>query len=96
MAKSNITKNKFADLENKIKSTERKLLATEKNILDRSKKGLNKIPLLLPLLGSFGLVATFYGFEKILDNTDFADKPLYMIALGVILLLLTGAAAKKL
>lgn len=90
------TKDKVADLEQKVTSAEKKLLETERKILERSKQELNRIPLLLPLLGSFGLVATFYGFEKLLDQTTFADQPLIMIGLGVVLLLLTGAAAKKL
>lgn len=62
----------------------------------RPREHLNRIPLLLPLLATFGLVATFYGFEKLLDRTDLINHPWELIGLGIALLLLTGAAARKL
>ncbi len=76
------------------------LLASEvaqvEQIVQKEQERLGRIPLLLPLLGTFGLVTTFYGFEKILDRTPFIDQPHIMIFIGVTILLLTGAAANKL
>lgn len=57
---------------------------------------LEAIPLLTPLLAAFGLVTIFYGLEKLLDQTDLANRPVEMIIVGVIILLLTGAYYRKL
>lgn len=68
----------------------------QRSLVEKSRSQLERIPLLLPLLGAFGLVSTFYGFEKLLDTTELVNHPLELIGTGVILLLLTGAFAKKL
>ncbi len=52
---------------------------------------IKKVPLLAPLLAAFGLVATLYGFEKILDSTFLVDQPWLLLGTGVVVLLLTGA-----
>jgi len=57
---------------------------------------LEHIPLLAPLLGAFGLVSLFYGLEKLLDRSTFAERPVEMIVFGILVLLLTGAYYKKL
>lgn len=57
---------------------------------------INQIPLLAPLLGSFGLVCTFYGFEKILDQTFLVQQPHLLLALGISVLLFTGVFYRKL
>lgn len=59
-------------------------------------KRLVHLPLLGPLLAGFGLVSTFYGFEKILDRTFLVDQPWLLLFLGILALLLTGAYYKKL
>ena len=41
-----------------------------RSLIEKPRAHLDRVPLLLPLLGAFGLVATFYGFEKLLDQTD--------------------------
>jgi hypothetical protein len=66
------------------------------SLVEKPRAQLDRIPLLLPILGAFGLVSTFYGFEKLLDQTDLVNHPIELIATGVVLLLLTGAFAKKL
>lgn len=66
------------------------------SLIKSPRERLRRIPLLLPLLGTFGLVSTFYGFEKFLDSTILVQHPLELIGFGVITLLLTGAAATKL
>lgn len=56
-----------------------------------------RFPLLFVLLTSFGLVATFYGFEKVIDQIPFfIENPHMILVTGVILLLFTGALYKKL
>ena len=56
-----------------------------------------RFPLVFVLLSSFGLVATFYGFEKVIDGIPFFVKNPYMILItGITVLLFTGALYKKL
>jgi len=56
-----------------------------------------KFPLVFGLLITFGFVSTLYGFEKIIDRIDlFTDKPWILLGTGVVTLLVTGAAYKKL
>ena len=57
---------------------------------------LNQIPVLAPLLGTFGLVSTFYGFEKLLDRTFLIDQPWLLLTIGVLVLLATGVFYRKL
>lgn len=52
--------------------------------------------LITPLLGAFGLVSLFYGFEGVLSNTALVDQPIAMVVLGTLLLLLTGSFYSKL
>lgn len=56
-----------------------------------------RFPLLFTLLSTFGLVATYYGFEHIIDNIKFlSDNPFILLALGVSTLWVTGALYRKL
>lgn len=56
-----------------------------------------RFPLLFTLLGSIGVVATFYGFERLIDKIDLlADNPFILLASGVLILILTGSLYKKL
>ncbi|MBI4175052.1 hypothetical protein HY523_00360 [Candidatus Berkelbacteria bacterium] len=66
------------------------------SFVQQPRKQLGRIPLLIPLLATFGLVATFYGFEKFLDQTILVNHPFELIGIGVVILLITGAAAQKL
>lgn len=59
-------------------------------------KKLNSIPVIAPLLGAFGLVSTFYGFEKILDRTFLVDHPVILLLTGILLLFVTGVFYRKL
>lgn len=57
----------------------------------------SRFPLVFVLLSSFGLVATFYGFEKVIDQIPFlAENPFTILVTGVGVLLITGALYKKL
>lgn len=54
-------------------------------------------PLTFALLGTFGLVSTFYGFEKLIDSIPFlANNPWFLLLIGLTTLLITGLALRKL
>ena len=57
----------------------------------------SRFPIVFTLLSSFGLVATFYGFEKVIDQVPyFTENPHMILVMGIIVLLGTGALYKKL
>lgn len=69
----------------------------EKRVAKARKTYAQKYPLIFAIGSSFGLVSTFYGFEKIIDKIDlFTDNPWILLATGLILLSLTGAFYNKL
>lgn len=56
-----------------------------------------KYPLLFTLGGALGLVATFYGFEKLIDKYNlFANNPWLLMGMGLLLLAITGSFYNKL
>ncbi|HUD10627.1 MAG TPA: hypothetical protein VMR28_03060 [Candidatus Saccharimonadales bacterium] len=56
-----------------------------------------RFPLVFALLATFGLVATFYGFQHILQKVPLlANDPYITLIVGVGILLLTGTLYKKL
>lgn len=56
-----------------------------------------RFPVLLLLLSTFGLVATLYGFEKVIDEIPFfAKNPLMILLAGLVSLTITGKLFKKL
>lgn len=64
---------------------------------EQRERVLNKYPLIFALLGSFGLVTTYYGFENIIDRVAILKaNPGYMLAIGVVVLLLTGSLYRRL
>lgn len=66
-------------------------------MIDQRAKAETRFPLLVGLLVTFGFVCTLYGFEKLIDKVDlFVDKPWILLATGVLVLFVTGAAYKKL
>lgn len=72
-----------------------KLLAQK--VVKRRQAAFNRFPLLFTLLGTFGLVATFYGFEALIDRIDIlADNPWLLLATGIGVLAFTGSLYKKL
>lgn len=78
-----------------------KLTDTEKavvtKIAEKKQNVLDRFPLLFTLLGTFGLVATFYGFEHLIDKVDlFSDNPFILLGVGVVTLIFTGTLYKKL
>lgn len=56
-----------------------------------------RFPIILVFLSTFGLVATLYGFEKLIDQIDyFQEHPAMVLVTGLIMLLITGSLFKKL
>lgn len=54
-------------------------------------------PLTFALLGTFGLVSTFYGFEKLIDRVQlFVNHPWILLVIGLGVLSVTGLALRKL
>lgn len=67
------------------------------NLDQRRQSAVQRFPLLFTLLGAFGLVATFYGFEGIIDSIDLLnDNPVILLLVGISALTATGSLYKKL
>lgn len=77
-----------------IKDAEQKVVKE----LERSRNSAyQKFPLLFTLLAAFGVVATFYGFEHMIDQIPLlANNPLLLLGVGIGSLILTGTLYKKL
>ncbi len=66
-------------------------------LAEKKQHVLDRVPLLFTLLGAFGLVATFYGFEHLIDSIDLlANNPFILLGVGVGTLIFTGTLYKKL
>jgi hypothetical protein len=64
---------------------------------EKRKTTLQRFPLLFTLMTTFGLVATFYGFEHLIDSIDvLANNPFILLFVGISTLALTGTLYKKL
>lgn len=84
-----------------LKEREKALIEQEKHlaqqISQRREAAFSRFPLLFTLLGSFGLVATFYGFERLIDQfTLLSENPYILLGTGLVILVLTGTLYKKL
>jgi len=56
-----------------------------------------KFPWLFAVTGAFGIVATFYGFEKLIDKVDiFVENPWILLITGLLVLAVTGTFYNKL
>lgn len=79
----------------------KKVIELEEHVVHRLAEGRNnavqKFPLLFTMLTTFGIVATFYGFEHLIDQIEWlSNNPLSLLAVGLGTLLVTGALYKKL
>ena len=86
---------------NKVTKANQALIDKEKILINKvgqsREAAFNRFPLVFTLLGAFGLVATFYGFEGIIDNIDFlSGNPWVILATGIGVLFATGSLYKKL
>lgn len=68
-----------------------------KKLAEQRDRAGTRFPLLGGLLVTFGFVCTLYGFEKLIDKVDlFVNNPWILLATGITVLFVTGAAYKKL
>jgi len=70
--------------------------AVDKVIAAKRRAVFARFPLLFTLLGAFGLVATFYGFEGVMDQIGLSENPWILLVLGFSVLIFTGTLYKKL
>lgn len=71
--------------------------AAIKKLAHQRDSAYKRFPLLFTLLGTFGIVATFYGFERMIDRIHWlASNPFILLAMGIGTLILTGQLYKKL
>ena len=69
----------------------------QEKVVEVQKDAIQKLPFVFLGLSTFGGVAVFYGFEKIIEQTPFlADKPFAILLAGFVILILTGALYRKL
>jgi surface polysaccharide O-acyltransferase-like enzyme len=63
----------------------------------RRNSAFERFPLFFTLLATFGVVATFYGFERLIDKVDWlANNPYILLTVGILTLVVTGSLYKKL
>jgi hypothetical protein len=74
------------------------ILEREEQAVAKLRDGyVKKFPWLFAIAGAFGIVATFYGFEKIIDKIDlFVNNPWILLVTGLITLAITGSFYNKL
>lgn len=66
-------------------------------LADSRDRAAVKFPLIFGLAASFGLVSTFYGFEGLINKIPMLqNNPWLVLATGVVVLLVTGTAYRKL
>jgi hypothetical protein len=66
-------------------------------IIEQRDSVFKRFPLLFTLLGTFGLVATFYGFQHIISEVPLlANNPYLTLGMGLLVLIGTGTLYKKL
>lgn len=84
-------------MEERFKNLSEKEKAVVQKIAEKKQGVLDRFPLLFTLLGTFGLVATFYGFEALIDKIDLlSNNPFILLGVGVLTLIFTGTLYKKL
>ena len=77
------------------------LTKVEERIVEKAVHGreslAQRFPLFFGLTATFGLVSVLYGFEKLIDRVElFVNNPWILFIFGLMLLIATGAAYKKL
>lgn len=81
----------------KVKHDEHHHSETYNEFVHRRDHAFARLPLLFTLLATFGVVATFYGFNGILEKIPIlARDPYISLAVGILILVFTGKLYKKL
>ena len=84
-------------IEDEIKKIEQASEEISEKFVSVRNSTFSKFPILFVLLTTFGVVATFYGFEEVINSIPlFSDNPLLILITGIAVLSLTGALYKKL
>jgi len=92
-----VTDKLHKDLEHELERIEQLRNSMSSKALSFRNSAFARFPFVFILLSSFGLVATFYGFEKFIDHIPlFADHPSLILLTGIATLILTGSLYKKL
>lgn len=89
------------DQKQKVEAEIQKLEEMGGSISDHAKRlrdsTFSRFPFVFTFLTTFGLVATLYGFEKVIDQIAFfKDNPITVLIAGIATLTLTGTLYKKL
>jgi len=90
MEKGNSTRKTFAD------KTEEAARLVDRLMAEKRQAVFQRFPLLFTLLVAIGFVATFYGFERVMDQTGLSNNPLLLLGIGIAILVFTGTLYKKL
>ena len=62
----------------------------------RGRSVFGRYPLLFSLLGTFGVVLVLHGFDRIIGGIPFLnDRPMLLLAIGIVILALTGTLYKR-
>lgn len=65
--------------------------------VQKRESAAERFPLIFGLFATFGFVSVLYGFEKLIDRVDlFVNNPWILLTTGLVILLVTGFAYKKL
>jgi hypothetical protein len=93
--------NSIQEQKEQIESEIRKLEAMGGSLSGQAKRlrdsTFTRFPILIVFLSTFGLVSTFYGFEKVIDQIPFfVENPLMVLTTGILTLAITGTLFKKL
>lgn len=68
-----------------------------KKLEHKRERLINHFPLWTALVATFGVVMIFYGFEKLIDRIPLlANNPWILLVTGLVVLIVTGTAYKKL
>jgi len=91
------TNNKTRKVEDDIRRLEQLGGAIKGRATNLRDSSFARFPIMFVMLSTFGLVSTFYGFEKVLDRIPvFIEHPIYILFTGIIILTITGTLYKKL
>jgi hypothetical protein len=70
---------------------------TDKLVEPYRRSVFRRFPTLFMILVTFGVAATFFGFERIIAETSWlGERPWYILGVGLLTLVLTGRLYKKL
>lgn len=91
----------MVDIKTPLVAEERAVVEKERmavgKFAEKKRSVIQRFPLPFTLLGTFGLVATFYGFEHLIDGNQFlSEHPIILLTIGVSTLAFTGTLYKKL